>query len=204
MAFCNLRLPPWFLQFPKPFESISLVTLVGLSDLIFWAVFFMQNQAYSRRGFGQLVSGLSVLALVGCATAPAPVGHSAPPDTGGDIASYALSLVNTPYVWGGNDLETGFDCSGFVTHVYHKAAGLTLRGNAASMAKATRPVNLTEMLTSDLVFFNTKGRMASHVGIYVGDSKFVHASNPRTGVRVDWLENKYYAERFEGAKRLLA
>lgn len=145
---------------------------------------------------------MSALALAGCATPPGGPGSTVL-EAGGNIASYALSLVNTPYVWGGQDLETGFDCSGFITHVYQKAAGISVRGNAASMAKVARAVNTTEMLTGDLVFFNTKNRPASHVGIYVGDSKFVHASNPRTGVRVDRLENKYYAERFEGAKRLL-
>lgn len=163
----------------------------------------MPYQAYSRRDLGRLVTCMSALALAGCASAPAGPGSTSS-EAGGNVASYALSLVNTPYVWGGQDLETGFDCSGFVTHVYQQAAGLAVRGNAASMARSARPVNLTEVMTGDLVFFNTKRRPASHVGIYVGDGKFVHASNPRTGVRVDRLENRYYAERFEGAKRLLA
>ena len=145
--------------------------------------------------------------LTGCATAPSPSNSPNPPakeaDARGEIASYALSLLNTPYVWGGQDIETGFDCSGFVAHVYRKAAGIELRGNAASMAKASRAISNAEVLTGDLVFFNTKGKPASHVGIYVGDNKFIHASNPRTGVRVDRLDNKYYATRFEGAKTLL-
>jgi cell wall-associated NlpC family hydrolase len=163
----------------------------------------MQYQACSRRDLGRLVTCLSALGLVGCATSPSGL-RSTSSEAGSNVATYALSLVNLPYVWGGHDLETGFDCSGFVTHVYQQAAGLVVRGNAASIAKAARPVNISEVLTGDLVFFNTKGRPASHVGIYVGDSKFVHASNPRTGVRVDRLETRYYAERFEGAKRLLA
>lgn len=158
----------------------------------------MQNQACSRRELGRLMSALSVLAFAGCATSSkfAQVRNS--------IATYALSLQNMPYVWGGRDLTTGFDCSGFVAHVYQQAASIELRGNAASMAKAARPISTDEVLAGDLLFFNTMNRPASHVGIYVGDNKFVHASNARTGVRVDRLNNRYYAERFEGAKRLLA
>lgn len=158
----------------------------------------MQNPAYSRRKLGQLFTGFTVLTLVGCASAPKDT------EARGKIASYALTLLDMPYVWGGRDLDTGFDCSGFVAHVYREATGIELRGNAASMAKASRPVNTAEAKTGDLVFFNTKNRPASHVGIYIGDSKFVHASNPRTGVRVDRLDNKYYAERFEGVKTLLS
>ena len=164
----------------------------------------MQSKSYFRRILGCLLCCFSILVLLGCATPPAP---PSPPSkeaqARGNIATYALSLLNAPYVWGGQDLETGFDCSGFVAHVYRKAAGIELRGNAASMAKAARPISNAEVLTGDLVFFNTTGRPASHVGIYVGDNKFVHASNPRTGVRVDRLDNRYYAARFEGAKTLL-
>jgi cell wall-associated NlpC family hydrolase len=161
----------------------------------------MPNQSFFRRASAQLLCSLSILLLVGCTTTPGP---SKDAKTRDDIATYALSLLNTPYVWGGQDVETGFDCSGFISHVYRKAAGIELRGNAASMAKASRAISSTEVLTGDLVFFNTKNRPASHVGIYVGDNKFVHASNPRTGVRVDRLDNTYYAQRFEGAKTLLS
>lgn len=179
----------------------------------------MQNQAYSRRGLGRLLGGasvLSVLALVGCATPPAPQQTSGLPsglpsglrsakslEDGGNIATYALSLVNRPYIWGGHEPMTGFDCSGLVSHVYQQAAGINLRGSAAAMAKASRSISTTEVLAGDLVFFNTLGKPFSHIGIYVGDNKFVHSSNPRTGVRVDRLDSKYYADRFEGAKTLL-
>lgn len=160
----------------------------------------MQNQMYSRRRLGRLLSGLSVIGLVGCAAGPK---RSRTAEVRGSIASYALTLLDKPYVWGGQDLETGFDCSGLVSHVYRQAAGIEVKGNAASMAKAARAISSAEIQTGDLLFFNTKNRPASHVGLYVGDSKFVHASNPRTGVRVDRLDNSYYAKRFEGAKTLL-
>jgi cell wall-associated NlpC family hydrolase len=164
----------------------------------------MQNHAYFGRILGRLCCCLAILVLVGCATTPRPPDvPSKEAQVRGNIAAYALSLLNAPYVWGGSDLETGFDCSGFVAHVYRKAADIHLRGNAAAMSKAGRSVSNADVLTGDLVFFNTKGKSASHVGIYVGDNKFVHASNPRTGVRVDRLDNKYYAARFEGAKTVL-
>lgn len=165
---------------------------------------YISYKSYFQRQLSHALCGLSAAMLVGCATPPSPADTSKEADARGSIATYALSLLNAPYVWGGSDLETGFDCSGFVSHVYAKAAGIEVRGNAASMAKASRAISKSDVLTGDLVFFNTKGKPASHVGIYVGDNKFVHASNPRTGVRVDRLDNKYYAERFEGAKTFLS
>ena len=72
------------------------------------------------------------------------------------------------------------------------------------MARAARSVDLANLQSGDLLFFNTLGYSFSHVGIYVSDGRFVHASNPRTGVRTDRLDNKYYAARFEGAKTVLS
>lgn len=117
-----------------------------------------------------------------------------------NIALFALSLLDMPYASGGRGPATGFDCSGLVSHVYLQAAQIRLTGNAASMAKALRSIHPQELQAGDLVFFNTLGPAFSHVGIFVGDGKFVHASNPRTGVRRDHLSHRYYASRFEAAK----
>ena len=87
--------------------------------------------------------------------------------------------------------------------MYLQAAGIRLQGSAASMARAARPVNTADLQAGDLLFFNTLGYAFSHVGIHVGDGRFVHASNPRTGVRTDRLDSKYYAVRFEGARTVL-
>ena len=164
----------------------------------------MNPQTYSRRRCGQWLGGMTLLAFAGCATRPAYVARSPNASrTGGEIALFALSLLDMPYVSGGRGAATGFDCSGLVSHVYLEAAGIPLRGSAASMAKAARPVNPAELMPGDLLFFNTLGYSFSHVGIYVGDGRFVHASNPRTGVRTDRLDSKYYAARFEGAKTVL-
>jgi hypothetical protein len=166
--------------------------------------FLMNHHVYSRRALGSLLSGMTLLIFAGCATRPTPGPRSlASAQAGSDIALFALSLLDRAYVSGGRGPATGFDCSGLVSHVYLQAAGVRLQGSAASMAKAARPVNPADLMAGDLVFFNTLGYSFSHVGIYVGDGRFVHASNPRTGVRTDRLDNRYYAARFEGAKTVL-
>lgn len=164
----------------------------------------MDYHAYSRRAWGRLLGSMTLLAFAGCATRPSPSPRALNSSrTGSEIALLALSLLDMPYVSGGRGPATGFDCSGLVSHVYLQAAGIALRGSAASMAKAARSVNTADLMAGDLLFFNTLGYSFSHVGIYVGDGRFVHASNPRTGVRIDRLDSKYYAARFEGAKTLL-
>ena len=120
-----------------------------------------------------------------------------------DLAVFALSLLDTPYRHGGRGPATGFDCSGLVAHVYREGGGIAIKGTSAELGRQSRPIERSALLPGDLVFFNTLGARHSHVGVYVGDGRFVHASNPRTGVRVDHLSNRYYAQRFEGAHSLL-
>lgn len=142
-------------------------------------------------------------------TAPSSTSASAPPDSGSyhpkrnDLALFAMSLLDTPYAKGGRGPATGFDCSGLVSHVYQQAANLPIKGSAADLGQNAKPIDRTQLQPGDLVFFNTLGPRHSHVGIYVGGGRFVHASNPRTGVRMDLLSNRYYAQRFEGAGTLL-
>lgn len=157
--------------------------------------------------------GLLLLAavLAGCASVPAPTPtataapEAAPPDQPlrNDIALFAMGLLDTRYRWGGRGPATGFDCSGLVSHVFQEAAGVRVLGSSAELGQKVRPVLPDALRPGDLVFFNTLGARHSHVGVYVGDGRFVHASNPRTGVRIDQLSNRYYAQRFEGAGSLL-
>ncbi|MEN9889337.1 MAG: Murein DD-endopeptidase MepH precursor [Pseudomonadota bacterium] len=163
------------------------------------------NQA--RRQHLWLGLSLAAWGLGGCSST-APVVASRAPERPGhaqrsDIALFALGLLDTPYARGGRGPATGFDCSGLVSHVFREAAGLQVRGSSAELGQKARPVAREQLLPGDLVFFNTLGARHSHVGVYVGDGRFVHASNPRTGVRVDVLSNRYYAQRFEGAGTLL-
>lgn len=119
------------------------------------------------------------------------------------MALYALSMLDRNYRWGGKQLESGFDCSGLVSHVFRESLGIDLRGNAATIAQKAKPVDRKALQPGDLLFFNTLGRPNSHVGIYVGKGQFVHAANERSGVRINKLSDRYYAQRFEGAKTLL-
>ena len=169
-----------------------------------------------------LIGGLGLgaaLLLAGCSSPPAkhPVPTSSVPSNPAasrrpsgpynsmrnDVAMAALSLLNTPYAWGGRGPATGFDCSGLVAHVLREGGGVRVQGSAADLGRLSRPIDTAELQPGDLVFFNTLGARHSHVGVYVGDGRFVHASNPRTGVRIDALNNRYYAQRFEGAHTLL-
>lgn len=152
----------------------------------------------------------ALVLLGGCAsvTPPTPLTALAePPGTASpmrsDIALFAMGLLDSRYSRGGRGPATGFDCSGLVSHVFREAAGLRVQGTSAELGQKARPVPADRIRPGDLVFFNTLGPRHSHVGVYVGDGRFVHASNPRTGVRMDHLGNRYYAQRFEGAGSLL-
>ena len=151
-------------------------------------------------------AGAGGVLLAGCASSPpgalAQPARTPQPERN-DIALYAMGLLDTRYRWGGRGPATGFDCSGLVSHVFKQAIGLRVQGSSAELGQKARPVPADQLLPGDLVFFNTLGARHSHVGVYVGEGRFVHASNPRTGVRMDQLSNRYYAQRFEGAGSLL-
>ena len=142
--------------------------------------------------------------LSGCAAAPpaGPRARAQRPERS-DIVLYAMGLLDTPYRRGGRGPASGLDCSGLVSLVFREATGLQVQGSSAELGRQARPVPPEQLLPGDLVFFNTLGTRHSHVGVYVGEGRFVHASNPRTGVRLDLLSSRYYAQRFEGAGSLL-
>ena len=143
------------------------------------------------------VALLSLLALLMVPTAHA----NTPPE---DIPIYAVSLVGSPYRLGGTSPETGLDCSGFVGHVFRQTAGVVLPRDSRAISEVARPLAKAELQPGDLVFFNTLNRAFSHVGIYVGDDRFVHAASSRTGsVMVSNLNDRYWRERFDGARRVL-
>lgn len=114
----------------------------------------------------------------------------------------AMDLLGVPYRRGGSSESTGFDCSGFVRHLYEKSVGQLLPRRAEEQAQSTEVIDRDELKPGDLVFFNTMRRAFSHVGIYVGDGKFIHA--PRTGksVKVDDMRSAYWQKRFNGARRV--
>lgn len=114
----------------------------------------------------------------------------------------AMSLLGVPYKRGGSTAETGFDCSGFVRHMYETSIGRLLPRRADEQAAATDKIDRSELHPGDLVFFNTMRRTFSHVGIYIGDGKFIHAPSAGKSVRVDDLRAAYWTKRFTGARRV--
>lgn len=118
------------------------------------------------------------------------------------LITQAMDLLGVPYRKGGNNESTGFDCSGFVRHLYESSVGLLLPRRAEEQAHSTEVIDRSELKPGDLVFFNTMKRAFSHVGIYVGDGKFIHS--PRTGkaVKVDDMRSAYWQKRFNGARRV--
>lgn len=117
-----------------------------------------------------------------------------------DVVLFALGLMETGYRFGGKNPSAGLDCSGMVSYVYENAVAVKLRGSAADIAKLGKPVGLAELRPGDLVFFNTKNRAYSHVGIYIGDDKFIHSPSEKGKVRTDRLKSGWFAARFEEAR----
>lgn len=121
-------------------------------------------------------------------------------ELGNEVVLYAMGLIDTGYRFGGKNPEAGLDCSGMVSYIYGQAAGLKVRGSAADIARLGRPVERTALRPGDLVFFNTRNFAYSHVGIYLGDERFIHAPSSKGQVRIDRLSNSYFAQRFEAAR----
>ena len=119
-----------------------------------------------------------------------------------EVLVNALSLTGIQYKYGGKSPETGFDCSGFVRYVFSQATNLTLPPTARAIAQIGKTVKKQELQPGDLVFFNTMKSAFSHVGIYMGDNKFIHAPSTGKTVRVENMNNGYWASRFSGAQRL--
>jgi len=119
-----------------------------------------------------------------------------------ELVFTALGFMGVPYRRGGNTAETGFDCSGFVKAMYEQTVGLILPRRAEQQAATTQKIERSELQPGDLVFFNTMRRAFSHVGIYVGEGKFIHSPKPGAEVRVEDMGVSYWSRRFDGARRV--
>ena len=120
----------------------------------------------------------------------------------GDLVVNAMGFLGVPYKRGGSSAETGFDCSGFVRAIYQQTVGLVLPRRADQQAASTQVIDKKELQPGDLVFFNTMRRTFSHVGIYVGDGKFIHSPRSGSEVRVEDMRQSYWQRRFDGARRV--
>ncbi|BAO80890.1 cell wall-associated hydrolase [Serpentinimonas raichei] len=120
------------------------------------------------------------------------------------LVVHALGFLGVPYRLGGNSAEEGFDCSGFVQAAFRQVMGLQLPRIAREQARATAPIERSELAPGDLVFFNTLGRRYSHVGIYIGDYRFVHSPRSGARIRIERMDVRFWATRFNGARRVPA
>ncbi len=152
------------------------------------------------------------LVLGACASAPRHASHPASPplvagsaraDAANAVLFRAIALVGIPYRYGGNTPQGGFDCSGLVDYVFRDAAGVALPRTSAQMSElGRRKLAIDTLQSGDLVFFESKGRV-SHVGIYVGERRFVNAPNTGGTVRLDSLDSGWWREHFVYGKRVL-
>ena len=118
------------------------------------------------------------------------------------LLAKVAQILGVRYKYGGNDLEDGVDCSGFVRAIYEQTLGMVLPRRAAEQARATQTISQDELKPGDLVFFNTMRTKFSHVGIYLGDNKFIHSPKPGEQVRIDDMRQAYWDRRFNGARRV--
>lgn len=120
-----------------------------------------------------------------------------------NMAFYALSLSGTPYKYGGNSPETGFDCSGFVGHVFKQSLGIKLPRSTAEIWQWGEEVDSAQLQPGDLVFYNTLRNNFSHVGIYLGEDRFVHSPSSGGTIRVDDMRDSYWQRHYNGARRII-
>jgi len=161
-----------------------------------------------------LLHGLALLALAlsacsGPRVRPAPTvsrpaaAHPADTTAANAVLMRAISLVGTPYRWGGNTPEGGFDCSGLVNYVFRDMLDLKLPRTSRELAAYQGPrIARDQLATADLVFFGSGGKV-THVGIYIGDGRFIHAPSSGGTVRVEALHTRYWSARYSGARRVL-
>ncbi|CAN5283835.1 hypothetical protein BH11PSE10_BH11PSE10_04180 [soil metagenome] len=124
-------------------------------------------------------------------------------DTASGLVLSAMNFLGVRYTRGGNSVENGFDCSGFTRHIFEMSVGMVLPHRADDQARLQSliPIKQDQLKPGDLVFFNTMKRTFSHVGIYVGEGKFIHAPRVGGAVRVEDMRESYWAKRFTGARR---
>jgi cell wall-associated NlpC family hydrolase len=165
------------------------------------------------------ICGLSGLFLAGCSTFPDPVQTAAirvdtqpaarplaaPPASvsSSEALFMALSALGIDYRRGGNSHTSGFDCSGLVAYVYREAYGIELPRYTLAQSQLGKPVDATRLEAGDLLFYNTLRQPYSHVGIYIGGDRFVHAPKQGSAVRIEKMQTSYWTRRFNGARRIV-
>lgn len=158
---------------------------------------------------------LVLAVLAGCASAPRSTPVATPPPAARPAATpamdavhdnvlfHAFNLVGTPYRWGGNSPETGFDCSGLINYVFSETAGLSLPRTTAGLSELPNAAPSGDLRPGDLLLFSTQGRRVNHAGIYIGEGRFLHAPSTGGRVRIDDLQASYWQRSYKSARRVL-
>lgn len=131
-----------------------------------------------------------------------PAGQAIGRNEADQLIGSAMGLLGVAYRFGGTSVSTGFDCSGFMQHIFRKSMQVSLPRTSSEQAKVGVQVSRSALQPGDMVFFNTSGRRISHVGLYIGNDRFIHA--PRTGknIEITSLSNKYWSKRYVTARRV--
>ncbi|MBS1186176.1 MAG: hypothetical protein H6R04_194 [Burkholderiaceae bacterium] len=170
---------------------------------------------FKRRGkFHQLVASVCIAATLLCGSSPAWSAEEADSPSAldemfqrfsngtSDLVMQAMGFLGINYRFGGNTVESGLDCSGFVRLVFKEAWGSNLPRTSAEISRVGKPIDAKDLQPGDLVFYNTLRRGFSHVGIYLGDNKFIHSPSAGGKVRVESMTMDYWRKRFNGARRV--
>jgi cell wall-associated NlpC family hydrolase len=152
--------------------------------------------------FISLVSGCASYEPTHAPVPPPAAPPRAEPAARSEALLQALLALGVDYRYGGNSPVTGYDCSGLVAHIYLEAWGIRLPHNTLAQSEKGTPVSLAELQAGDLVFYDTQKHPYSHVGIYLGDGRFVHAPKSGARVRVESIKSSYWSARFSGARRI--
>jgi cell wall-associated NlpC family hydrolase len=145
---------------------------------------------------------LSILLLSACASVKNDVRTPDSNAAAKDLTSYARSLVGIPYKYGGNSPDSGFDCIGFVGHVFRHTLGINLPRGSDEISHLGQAISTGNLRAGDLVFFNTLQRKFSHVGIYLGGDRFIHAPSRGGSVRTENMRDDYWKRHYDGARRI--
>jgi cell wall-associated NlpC family hydrolase len=195
---------------PTSLESLARVLRVSSVALVVGSAAPAWSQTTPTSSTpGAELSGDSLLRLIS-EKGWAPVEAVAPSvrqvrNAASELVVTAFNFLGLQYRSGGTSVDEGFDCSGFVRYLVHNTMGLVLPRSADEQAKASAvvPIGREELQPGDLVFFNTLRRSFSHVGIYIGDGRFIHSPRTGTSVRVEDMRMSYWTTRFNGARRIL-
>lgn len=135
---------------------------------------------------------------------PVRISHISQQAGGQELMLRSMSLVGTPYRYGGSSRDNGFDCSGLVHFLYQDALQIPLPRTARDIAAVSAPIRQQDLRVGDLVFFNTNGQPYSHMGLYIGNGEFIHAPSSNGTIRTAKLSQPYFSRRFTGARTLFS